>query len=316
MLCFEFIGDGRIELLLCEEAIRYSAVRGEGVQIGATVIVKNVPAEDPYLYAIHRRALSHIRMAPRDSWTDRETGFPYSHIFKSISDGRLSLANDGAYIFQFAATDDDATRVTLLPDSSARKFCAIEQMANGESADPDAPFSLVRLGPFPPGNGPFLFRFEFTVSGSSYDDLVPEYQETATRLYRVYGPEHIRRDIPLIDIPQALARHGNERFQKHAEFFDSIPSERRIVAQRYSIVAVDNLNCNPARLRCIDLTSDLRDMTDAIDASVYDHPYLSAISGRIHWFVSERPSRRFYLQLSGPMSIDDLLGAASTNHAA
>lgn len=310
MLCFQFIGDRSVRVRLCEETIRYSAVRAHGVLVGANVVASWDGNGEPYLYALHRRAFSSLKIAPARSWRrDADEAFPYSRLFKTIAPERLVALDQGRSLVRLLGTPEIEESVTILPGDASQHFDAVEEMSGGAGLDPDAPFTLVRLGPFPKCAGSYLFRFEFCISGSSYRDVIPEDLTTATRLYRVYGPSHIWRDIVLTDIPRAL-RRDRAKYQSYANWLRDLDAGRRLVPDMYSIVAVDNANCDPARLRCIDLTADLEDMSGAIDPRVYCGDSLGAIPGRLHWFVSRKRTNDFYLQMTGPIALSDLAVAA------
>jgi hypothetical protein len=308
MLCFQFVGDESSQVILCEETIQYSAYRKDGVRAGANVVIRYRPSGKPYVYAIHRRAFGHLRIASSETWVSEESGFPYSFIFSNICKERLRRRPDGSFGLRAQGLASEEERLEILPNQDAPDFAAVEEMTAGSDLDPEAPFSLIRLGPFPQREGLFLLRFEFSISGTSFTDLIPEYHDTAARLYRVYGPDHIMREISLVDLPQALSQDA-ERYARYKARFDAFSPQSLLVPRLYSIIAVDNPNCNPARLHCIDITADLRDLTSKIDVSLYQHPYFQRqkIDGRLHWFLSDKPNRGFYLQLLGPMALTDVV---------
>jgi hypothetical protein len=323
MLCFDFIGDPTVEVSLCEETILYSAHREDGVWIGANIIVRWIPGKSPYLYAVHRRALDRIGVASRAAWKKDPEGFPYTHVFSAIAERRLQPNADGSFRVKMPASLELEERCSILPSGDGTPFSAVDTFSGGDSSHPDAPFTHIQIGPFPQQESFYLFRIECHIAGDSYHDLIPEYPETGTRLYRVYGPEHIRRDIQLLDLPGSKARLTPSAYERYVELFDSFAAppkpdalSGRLVPKTYAIVAVDNPNCSPARLRPIDLTDDLHDISNRIDPRVYDHPALARIRGRFHWFVSDQPSQRFHLQLVGPMALSEITAPVSADHAA
>ena len=307
MQCFEFFGEPSMRVDLCEETIRYSAYREDGVHIGASLVVTPGDANDRTLYAVHRRALDGLEGAPPGDWLTDVEGFPYAYVFSHIVENRLGREGEEAWAVklfrgQRYIRQTETLTVRAVGESPSGGFRIADHLVAKAGMPNAAPYTCLKIGPFPDGASSFLFRFECHIGGSAYSDLIPEDIETATRRYNVYGPEHIHREIETLDIPRAMADFPG-KFDYHVEFFKSLTEDRRLIPMEYSVVAIDNPNCNPARLRCLNMTPDMRDVSGQIAAEVYSHPLLEAIKGRIHWFVCDKPSGLFYLQLSGPMAV-------------
>ena len=112
MLCFEFLKDIdlKISILSCEETIRYSAYRDDGVFLAVTVVFK--VEENPQgksLYAVHPRTLDNVRFASNEQWQGngeefeieqngliRQYCFPVQHIYSKICDRRM-VEKDGQH---------------------------------------------------------------------------------------------------------------------------------------------------------------------------------------------------------------------------
>lgn len=130
--------------------------------------------------------------------------------------------------------------------------------------------------------------------------------ETGVRLYKVYGPDYIAKHIENIDLPRATASEYSQDFQRHVDFLRLEFPKGHLLPERYSIIAADNPNCNPGRLRCIDLTGDLDDYSSYIADKVYENEAIKRIKGRLHWFYCDTPSREFFLQMIGPMALAEI----------
>ena len=305
MLCFTFLGASQARIELCEEIIRYSAYREHGVHIGANLVVVMPGEGDRYLYAIHRRHLDTVRLAEAKDWREgKEDGFPYTFVFANIGRARLTLDGDDHCLLALSPSGADKRRLSLLV--AGRGASVTNHIHVSDDAAAGVPFTCLRIGPFPDGPGQYLLRFECHIGGPSFTDLIPEDNTTATRIYKVYGPDHINHHIRAVDLPQAAASTMSTQYKQHHNFFESITAERMLLPERYGIIAVDNPNCNPARLRSLNLTEDLRVISNLIDPCVYEHPIMSLVKDRVHWFCCEAPTNSFYLQLIGPMALSEL----------
>jgi hypothetical protein len=312
MLCFEFCGDPHIKIGLCEETICYSAYRKEGLKLAATIAVTPGDSEDRIIYALHPRELDVVSLG---SWKDTPPEqFPYySYLFSNIAKKRLFSCGQGMYELKTfrggntLSTEPPVVVQALGPENP--KFRVKDQFARLSSkVRANAPYTCLEIGPFPEGNATYLLRAECRLGQSSFQDLIPEDEVTGTRLYRVYGPEHIHGQIRSVHMPRCMVSSNPGDFTPYEDFLDeTLGTKEIIVPNEYSIVAVDNPNCNPARLHCIDLTNDLFDVTTNVDGDIYDgREMLQGIRDRIHWFVTRHPSPQFFLQLVGPMAISDI----------
>jgi hypothetical protein len=310
MMCFICVGDQSIRIELIEEVIRFSAYREHGVHIGVNLVLTLRACEDPNLYLIHRRTLDDCRLATIDEWDKdrKEGGFPYSYIFRNILKDRAVDEQDGTLTIRPAPDAETMVKgVRLIAPENDPGF-HLEEVFHvlSKTEHDNAPFTCLRIGPFPKAGGSYLLRLECHIGEPSYGDLIPEDYETGTRIYKVYGPDHIRKYIESYDMPRCQGQGGSAAYQEHVKYFGEIKPENIIMPARYQIIAVDNPNCNPRQLRAMDLTNDLRDITDQIPPSLYDNPLLARIPRRLHWFTSEAPGKVFFLQLSGPMALAEL----------
>jgi hypothetical protein len=310
MMCFICIGDQSLRIELIEEIIRYSAYRKHGVHVGTNLVLTLTACEDRNLYLIHRRTLDGCRLATIDELEkDKEKGFPYSYIFRNILEDRVRNRQDGTLNIRLAPDGETTVEgVRLIAPENGTGFHLEEVFSYPSPSERgNAPFTCLRIGPFPNPDRSYLLRFECHIGEPSFGDLIPEDLETGTRIYKVYGPDHVRKCIESYDIPQCSVRSDPSAFREHVEFFGKIDPKRIIMPSRYQIIAVDNPNCNPRRLQALDLTNDLRDITSQIRPSFYDDdPVLRQIRGRLHWFTSNAPRSGFFLQLSGPMALAEL----------
>jgi hypothetical protein len=312
MLCFIFLGSPGFKIHLCEEIIRYSAFREHGVHIGANLVVSVQNPDSPYLYAVHRRCLDGIRLATHDEWQpNHQETFPYSHLFCNISTNRAApVSGDQWQVAMTADPADGIHPVKLLSAGHDADFSIKDFLPVAFDFADYVPFTCLRIGPFPQSQIPFLLRFECHIGGSSFRDLIPEDLETGTRFYKVYGPEHIRGHIQTVDLPQALARPNGDAYIPHDKFLKNfIDADGIRLPSHYGVIAVDNPNCNTARLRPLNLTDDLENLSQHIDSSIYEHFALDLLRDRVHWFMCHNKSNSFYLQLLGPMAIAELLCA-------
>jgi hypothetical protein len=245
-----------------------------------------------------------------DEWSKDSQDFPYTFLFKNVSPERVIQDDNGLSAIRIAPSDAHQSKVVarIVGQGSANGFSISDNFLVNEKVLGDVPFTCLRLGPFPSEQNFFLMRFECHIGGSSFSDLIPEDLDSATRLYRVYGPDHIFRHIGAVDMPQALASSNASAFDAHAALMETLREhpERIILPRRYSIIAVDHPNCRPATLKTLELTEDLRCLTSQISQHVYENPTLGLIKDRLHWFLCDSPSKGFFLQLAGPMALSDL----------
>jgi hypothetical protein len=307
------VGDRSLRIELVEEILRFSAYRKDGVHVGTNLVLTVTAYEGPYLYLklIHRRTLDHCRLATTDDWDKhkKEDGrFPYSYIFRNILEDRVLDKPDGTLTIRPAPDRETTVKdVQLITPENTAGFHLEDELPDlSEKERDNAPFTCLRIGPFPRAGGSYLLRFECHIGEPSFGDLIPEDMETGTRIYKVYGPDHIKNHIESYDLPRCSVGSDSAPYQKHREFFQGIKPENMIMPARYQIIAVDNPNGDPRQLQAMDLTNDLRDITNQIPPSLYDHPVLKQIQNRLHWFTSEAPGNGFFLQLSGPIALAEL----------
>lgn len=323
MLCFLCLGDNSHRLDFCEEIIRYSAYRDHGVNIGVYLIVTPSPsATDRYLYLIHRRTLSVQRLATNEDWKNEDlNSFPYTHIFQNIFRNRVAKSGESNK-FNVQLTPFEKSDIVEGAEFLGGDFPIETEMPNFncqdmfESIDTHlreyAPYTCVRIGPLPKYAQPYLFRFECHIGQSSFSDLIMEDPEGGTRIYRVYGLNHIQEYISGVDIPQCQMRNNGDLYKPYYEFYANNKS-KFLIPKRYGIIAVDNPNCNQTKLCTLKLSANLDNLTDKIDASVYEHEHLGRIKGRLHWFMSNSPADRFFLHLVGPMALQEMFAQEDVN---
>ena len=312
MMCFLCVGEPSLRIELVEEILRFSAYREDGVRIGANLVLTLPERQDPdlYLNLIHRRTLDKCRLASFDDWDKEKVDgeFPYSYIFRNVLKNRVVEDRRGTLSIRIAPGEDTTVEgVRVIAPENGSDFHLEELFRDLSEKDRDnAPFTCLRIGPFPKAGGSYLMRLECHIGEPSFGDLIPEDLETGTRIYKVYGPDHIRNHIESYDLPQCSVRSDSSVCQRYREFFQGIRPENMLIPARYQIIAVDNPNGNPRQLQAMDLTNDLQDITGEIPPQIYDHAILEKIPGRLHWFASKAPGNGFFLQLSGPMALAEL----------
>ena len=301
MLCFKFFSGDGITLGLCEEIIRYSAYREEGIEIGVVLTVK-VPEGGGTFFAVHRRVLEECELATPEEWQEGDGAFPYLYIFAHLIPDRFVMHADGEGDLRLLrgkkAAELELLHVQILTGDA--EVGLTKAAVVPEDLMAQAPFTCLQFGPFPKKGGSFALAFRCRIGEPTFGDLVPEDETTGTRRYRVYGPKQIDREIRMLDLPNALSL--DERYGAYADQFDKLDKMCPVVPDQYSIVAVDNPNCNPDELRCLNMSENLVNATQLVDPKVYAHPALDSIVKRIHWFLCNNAGEDFYLQLSGPMA--------------
>jgi len=311
MLCLEFYGDPHMKMDLCEETIRYSAYRKDGLHLAATIAVAPGDATDRIVYAVHSRELDEVRLGSWEHAASPEE-FPYSYLFCNIAKERLAPCGPGTHEMKvFTGKNELSGESTVLVEAIGPENTVLRAKNRFDALSPEvranAPYTCVEIGPLPEKNATYLVRVECRLGKRSFQDLIPEDEVTGTRLYRVYGPEHTHGQIRTVHMPRCMASVNSTDYMAYEQFLKTLGEKQLIVPNEYSIVAVDNPNCNPAHLHCIDLTNDLFDVTSNVDDPVYDgHNMLRGIRGRIHWFVTRHPSPLFFLQLVGPIAASDI----------
>jgi hypothetical protein len=305
MLCFTFVGDTAFTIDLCEETIRYSAYREHGIHIGTTLLVTPNSPSDPFIYLLHRRYLNSIGLALAKSWDNDSSGFPYGYLFSHINSSRARYADGTVFVNPVPNANRELEARLLAPDT-VDEIKIEDYLAVPDELCDEVPFTCLKIGPFPEKPMTYVLRVESHISGKSFTSLVQEDSSTATRIYSVYGPDYIIRHILAVDLPQARASSRPDTFKKHFAFFESVIPQKIILPSIYSIIAVDNPNCRPDRLRTRSLTDDIQCLTAQIDKAVYDHPIMKRILGCLHWFVCTNPTKSFFLQLEGPMALSEV----------
>lgn len=328
MLCFEFLKDIdlKINILSCEETIRYSAYRDDGVFLAAIVVFQlDEKPQEKCLYVIHPRTLDHFQFASNQQWQGegeiftinqnglaKKLNFPVQHIYSKICNQRMTKENGQHYVKLFQS-NKNITENKPIPVNIISQDMDLLQIAplfdlDYESSlyQPYTCFKISNLDQLEVKQN-YVFRIYCHISDPSFDDLIKEDERTLTRLYRVYGPKFLNEYIKTVHIPDSLER-DQAVYKGHKEFYVK-EGINRIVPGEYSIVAIDNFNCNPARLHCLKLTEHLWNVTDYTDEELYNHSELSDLkekdNPRIHWFVNCSSNDLFYLQLRGPIAIPE-----------
>lgn len=329
MLCVEFLKDIYldIDILSCEETLRFSAYEDDGIFLAITAVfkLKKKPQQGKYLYAIHPRTLDNIRLASIKNWQGKEEvfevngkqyDFPVQHIYSKICHQRMTEEN-GLYHVKLFEEDKDTENkpipekiisVNVITENKGPLH--IENLFKLKGAkNLYQPYTCLKISGLDKleVETNYIFRIYCHISDPSFSDLVVSDKRTQTRLYRVYGAKFVNECIKTVHIPDALKR-DKATYQGHEEFYSKEDvTIKRIVPEQYSITAVDNFNCNPARLHCLNLTDHLWDVTSHADKEVYNHKELENLKEeggpRIHWFVNCSTNDLFYLQLRGPIAI-------------
>ena len=329
MMCFEFLKDSnlKIDILSCEETVRYSAYRDDGVFLAATVVfqVDEKPPQGKCLYAIHPRTLDHFQFASTQQWqgegeiftinqngSTKEFDFPVQHIYSKICNQRMTSTN-GQHCVKLFQSNKNITANKPIPvkiieqEMYLLQITPLFDLGDEESLyQPYTCFQITNLDQLEVKQN-YVFRIYCHISDPSFGDLIEEDERTLTRLYHVYGAKFVNEYIKTVHIPDSLER-DQAIYERHKEFYMK-EDINRIVPKEYSVVAIDNFNCNPARLHCLKLTKHLWNVTDYTDEEVYNHSELSNLKEtdgpRIHWFVNCSSDDLFYLQLRGPIAIPE-----------
>jgi len=304
MLCFKFYSREGVALRHCEEIIHYSAYKEDGIHIGVILIVDVLDANAEF-FVIHRRTLDNIELFSPNDWVSGDGTFPFLHIFSHLTPQRC-IVNPSSHKAQLRLLEIDCGGQREVPLEAAiaglGNSIAFEHLPDvAPQLRPDAPYTCLRFHSFPQEAGLCLIGLHCHIGDPTFTDLVPEDDRTGTRRYRVYGPAQIEREITMLDVPKALSR-GDE-YRAYAVQLEKLQSMRTIMPKQYSIVALNNLNCNPDRLRCLNMSSNLKDVTRLVDPAVFEHPGLSSVGTCIYWFICQDVSEDFYLQLSGPIAL-------------
>ena len=152
MLCFAFLGAPGARIQLCEEVIRFSAYRNDGVHIGATVIVSLGDSGDRYLYAIHRRLLDGVCLTSPAEWAGNQQGFPLSHIFSTIIPARLAPQGNGIYSVRLGPlgnVEDTLQAVRAIGKTVDNAFDITDHIPVREEARDHVPYTCLRIEPLP-----------------------------------------------------------------------------------------------------------------------------------------------------------------------
>jgi hypothetical protein len=272
------------------------------------LVVTRDPEEDDcgdFLYLVHRRALTEVQITPLKTWKSQEESFPYSHIFSNLVPNRTRhLREDRCELTLLGKTEipdcSEYLSVKILDDNSNYSFGMESLICAGHEIE-SAPFTCLKLGPFPPERESFALRIQCKIQGSSFADIISEDRDIRTRRYLVYGPSEVERRVVMVDLPQSQMHLSSEIHHKYKSLFQDLTLGNRIHPSIYSIVAVDNPNNNPDKIRCVKISENLFDLTESIQPAVYNHPDLRGITDRISWYASLNSKKDFYLQLIGPM---------------
>ncbi|HUT57909.1 MAG TPA: hypothetical protein VNA25_08675, partial [Phycisphaerae bacterium] len=122
-----------------------------------------------------------------------------------------------------------------------------------------------------------------------------------TRFYKVYGAKFVHDYIRTVCLPRAMLGNTGGAFREHLKFFKSLDASQRLVPDVYSVVAIGHRTCGGRKLRCLDLTDDLCDLSGLVTDDVYGNTALNREDNPIYWYVTKVPSCSFYLQLLGPL---------------
>ena len=304
MLCFDLYGQG-IEILLCEETIRYSAYRHEGIRLAATVVAR-VPEEaaGQYLHILHPRHLS--KVALRSTRGDQNV---FSYVFSHIVQKRLTPVDGETQLLRQWETgkhsiDSKTLKVRDLQNPNGDILADALDLA--DKAVEFVPYTCFKIGPLPHTPEPLIFGLEGVIDASSFEDLTGEDRSNYRRKYKVYGPSYTRQHIDTIFLPESERFFGEAQNEAVKEFVNNqLPRSNRICPERYSVVALDNPNCNPFRMRAVEVSEELESLTDRIDSGIYEHKGLHSIRDRIHWYVTRDQTDSFFLDFIGPIARPD-----------
>ncbi len=275
--------------------------------------MKTVLEREEPLYLLHRRDLVDTKLL---TWTHKDANdeVPLLHIFSNIVKERLvPLENGNIKILPFQkespgpAAIFSATEAALLklPGSHNPPIDKFGTERTKEQND-GRPYTCLEI-PFP-GAGKYLIALTTSISGSgtTFQDLVKEQPESGTRSYEIYGPEWVHNRIRYVDIPCARELYPAE-FSEETEFFRQQVSSHNlhcVPMEYYSVVALDNRNSAPSKLRPVNIDENLLTNISAFIEyeKILTHPYFREDPPDIlYWFLSYREPKRFVLQLIGPM---------------
>ena len=307
MLCYDIYQDHGIEeIVLCEETIRYSAYRSESIYLAATIVARLATEDPAFFYLMHSRLLDNLDVKVVGEDSDAAI-LPYSHIFSNIVQDRLQRIDDQQQRLRpFDDQNEISSDLPMIVDNiNLHEGPGYEECIRleDEEARQLAPYTCVKIGPLVAPSRHVIFRIEALLSPLSYSDLVEEDVSTGVRAYKVYGPDSVRTDIESLHLVQARHYHNSEAYEQHTEFLQNqLSLDKRLVPRNYSVVAVDNPNGSPSRLRAVSFTPNILKRTERVDDCVYQHHALDSEANHMHWFVTEGRASDFLLQLIGPIA--------------
>ncbi len=298
MLCFEFFGEGSPGVSFCEETICYEPDRSKGLSLSVCAVVR-VSTPGATLQVVHPRTFSQYDFDTEAQFLNDGDDFPYSFMFYQMFSGRVKKSENGSYCFQALPDSDDAARVGFSPLPPV-------QIALKSPEHESSPFTCHEIS-FP-GTGTFFFRIRCRLLGKTYNDLVEDDDPTGMRFFKVYGAEYVHDFIGNIFLPSSKLELDSAQFADAQSLFTSLTVERRVIPKVYSIIGVDNPDYKPARMKCLNLTDDLVNLTEKINPAIHEHPLLKTLVGKIFWYATKTQTASFFLQMVGPALPASLMG--------
>lgn len=328
MKCFGFSYDHEgLSLELCEEVIQYRTARADGISVVGNIILKSTTHGNSHLGIWHRADVGTFDITRTKDWLRPED--VYTHIFFNIAEDRARIGRGrtvNARLFTEAEGDprleSEPTEGIIVPpvgdgvDALRISHPVEEELGRrGLLLPPSAfrPYTYAEIGPFRGREQYYAIRVVAELGETTVRRLVTEVPCTGTRFYEVYGVNEISRKIERLDLPE-LERYcerssAGEVYEEYYSRFVGGLQEKALVPEFYSIVAIDSPDScrwSPDRMYTVQLRRGLKELTEQISEALFDHEGLTELKGRVFWFVNEKRSQEFRLQLEGPMAEVDL----------
>jgi len=326
MLCFGFNSarldpvnaSGCLSVELCEEVIKYRTRRDEGISVAGNLVVRSSGEGRKYLGVWHRADVSPIKIDQTADWLN-PTSF-LTALFCNLAEGRGAPSHGRTVEMKLFEERDDGVALceqaqpVAVPEL-AEGSCPLtasspveEDLANQGLSAPDSeavPYTYAEIGPFEGEDKLYAVRISARIGEPSFGRLVTEIPTDGTRVYDVYGADEIARKIERLDLPRLQMNAKETVFGVYQRCFEHTMQAHRLSPQYYSVVAIDAPDSDqydPPKMYAVKLTRCLRDLTDEIPDDAFGSPELSALQGRVFWFVSSPAASGFRLELEGPMA--------------
>jgi hypothetical protein len=298
MLCFDFFSGGDIDILLCEETIRYTLLREEGLHLAATIVLKP-RTRDARLQIVHPKQFCTTGLTDLAGWEgSRDVPFSYTSVFTDMHVGRFVRRQPGEYDWRELRWEQD----TLVMESDAKVVRVFHKRpVEGEllgADDVEAPYTCLDVTGFPEVDQHFILRLEGQIIGKSYDELIDPDSPSGTRVYKIYGSSYVCDYIHMLFMPRYQRMHRGVGNAYATKIKDLIPT-RRITPKVYSIAAIGPTDDQAGGVEPLDLTGAIVEITDKRNAESEADDRLRRACGSFRWFATRSASTSFFQQLVG-----------------